>query len=333
MAKLSNAAFGRRLKVTIYTLEQSNNNAIVFESNLLKGKYGLKITGTVNKYFAIQPPDATIDIYNLSAVEAANIMNMKYKKVGDNYVEQQLRIRVEAGYDYGYFGEIFDGQILKPTMLKPDANNTQLRLTCLNGANFVQAGGSLTSTFNDGINYYAVAKQIQENSGVDFRLELSDTLKDRSVDGSFVTGNTLFDTYQDLANENNCLFGFDNDTVTIKGWEEILNTDKEVIVLNKDTGLMGIPALSNDGITVQSVINPNYKVLKRIKLNNADISINQPDYLASRQIGAWLSSDGIYIIKQISYQFDTTTDVFCANLTCVASNYFEYVSKYNRGGV
>lgn len=328
--KMENVAFGRKVRVTIYTPENIENNAVVFESNLVKGKYGLKISGTINKYFAIQPPDATIDIYNLSNVQAANIMNMKYKKVGNDYVEQQLRVKVEAGYEFGYFGEIFDGQILKPTMIKPDPNNTQLRLTCLNGANFVQAGGSLTSTFNDGVNYYSVARQIKENSNVDFKLELSETLRNRTVDGSFVAGATLYDTYQDIANENNLLFGFDNDTVQLRDWTDALNNQTEAFELNSETGLMGIPSLTTDGVTVQSVLNPNYKVLTRIKLNNADISINQPDYLASRQIGAWLSSDGLYIIKQVTHQFDTTTGAFCTNLSCVANNYFEYITRYNR---
>lgn len=322
MKKTGNMAFGRKTKITIYT---TDGFAQVFESNLLKDKRGLKIVGDIKKYYAVQPPEATIDIYNLSAVEAANILNMKYKKVGNNYVEQQLRIKVEAGYEYGYFGEIFDGEILKPTMIKPDANNTQLRLTCLDGANFVAAGGTLTTTFNDGINYYSVAEQIKNNSNVDFRLELSDTLKNRTVDGSFIMNGTLYDTFQALADDTNMVFSFKNQTLTLQTWEEMVNSQQDVYVLNSNTGLMGIPSLTNDGLTVQSVLNPNYDVLKRIKLNNADISINQPDYLANRELGAWLSSDGLYFIIELQHQFDTTTGTFCSNLKCVANNYFEYL--------
>lgn len=322
MKATTNMAFGRKTRVTIYTSEGYKQ---IFESNSVKNNRGLKIVGDIKKYYAVQPPEATIDIYNLSAVEAANILNMKYKKVGDKYVEQQLRIKVEAGYEYGYFGEIFDGEILKPTMIKPDPNNTQLRLTCLDGANFVAAGGTLTTTFNDGINYYSVAEQIKNNSDIDFRLELSDTLKDRTVDGSFLVNGTLYDTFQELANEADVTFSFKNQTLTLQTWEEMVNSQQDVFVLNSDTGLMGIPALTNDGLTVQSVLNPNYDVLKRIKLNNADISINQPDYLANRELGAWLSSDGLYFIIELQHQFDTTTGTFCSNLKCVANNYFEYL--------
>lgn len=322
MKATTNMAFGRKTRVTIYTSEGYKQ---IFESNSVKNNRGLKIVGDIKKYYAIQPPEATIDIYNLSAIEAGNILNMKYKKVGNKYVEQQLRIKVEAGYEYGYFGEIFDGEILKPTMIKPDPNNTQLRLTCLDGANFVAAGGTLTTTFNDGINYYSVAEQIKNNSNIDFRLELSDTLKDRTVDGSFLVNGTLYDTFQELANEADVTFSFKNQTLTLQTWEEMVNSQQDVFVLNSDTGLMGIPALTNDGLTVQSVLNPNYDVLKRIKLNNADISINQPDYLANRELGAWLSSDGLYFIIELQHQFDTTTGTFCSNLKCVANNYFEYL--------
>ena len=324
--KLTNVAFGRKVKVTIYT---NDGYSVMFESNHTKDKYGLRITGDIKKYFAIQPPEATISIYNLSNVEAADVMNMKYKKVGNQFVEQQLRVKVEAGYEYGYFGTIFDGEVLKPNMLKPDPNNTQLRLTCIDGANFVSAGNTLTMTFNEGVNYYSVAEQIKNNSNVDYRLEMGEVLKNRTVDGSFVVDGTLYDTMLTLSEETNTIFTFKDGTASLKTWNEMINGSTEAYVLNKDTGLMGIPALTNDGLTVQSVLNPNYDVLKRIKLNNADISIDQPDYLANRQIGAWLSSDGLYFIIELQHQFDSTTGGFCTNLKCVANNYFEKLGLYN----
>lgn len=193
MAVLSNSAFGRRVKVTIYTYD--NLEGYVFESSFAQGLRGLKISGEVKQYFVAQPPEATVNIYNLSAIEAANIMNLKYKIVEDTTVECQLRIKIEAGYDYGYFGEIFDGEVLKPNMMKPDAVNTILRLTCIDGAGFYSAGSTLTQTFQDGMNYYSVAQQIQSNSDVDYDIVLSDTLKNITVDGSFVTSNTDYLTF------------------------------------------------------------------------------------------------------------------------------------------
>lgn len=324
--KLTNSAFGRRVKVTIYT---QDGYSIIFDTSLIENKRSLRISGVVKKYFAFQPPEATVNIYNLSPIEVGNILNLKYKKVGNNYVEQQLRIKIEAGYIYGYFDTIFDGEILKPNMMRPDPNNTQLRLTCLDGANFCAAGGSITQTFNDGINYYSVAEQIRKNSNIDYRLELSPTLANRTVDGSFVCDGTLLSTYEKLAESSgdDVVFSYNDGTAYLQTLEEMINKPQEAFVLNSQTGLMGIPALTNDGITIQSVLNPKIKILSRLKVNNAEISIDQPEYLANRQIGAWLNADGLYLVNEMEHQFDTVNGAFCTNCKCWSNDYYDYIKK------
>lgn len=316
----NNSAFGRKVKVTIYVPDGSWSQ--VFETDHLKGKQGLKITGTITKYFAVQPPQATIDIYNLSNVEAGNIMSMRFAKVGEQYVEQPLCIKVEAGYSKGYFGEIFNGQILKPNMMRPDANNRVLRLTCIDGAEFYSASSGLTQTFNDGMNFYAIAQQIKENSNIDYSIELSPALQNTKVDGSFVGENTLSDTYQSIAEETGMIFSFKDGKAKLQSWSEMINSVQKSYELSSETGLIGIPALSTDGIAVQSVLNPNLDVLGLIKLNNAEISIQQPDFLTNRTLGAWLASDGLYRIIELTHNFDTTTGTFSTTCRCLARNYY-----------
>lgn len=326
MSRTTNIAFGRKVKVVIYT--DANNSQFVFESDLMNGKRGLKITGTIKKYFAIQPPEATIDIYNLSPIEAANILSIRTKKVANSekYVDYPLYVKVLAGYSNGYFGEIFNGQILKPTMVKPDANNTILRLTCIDGANFISAGSALTQTFNDGINFYDVAKQVASGSKVPINVYVSDTLKNYKVDGSFVTSNTTYQTLESIASETGVVFSFKDGSAYLQTLSELMNMKQEAFVLNSKTGLMGFPSLAIDGITVQSVLNPKLDVLGLIKLDNSDISIEQPDFLANREIGAWLSTDGLYRIITLIHQFDTTTGAFTTNCKCLARNYYNILT-------
>lgn len=320
-------AFGRKIRLTIYTPENTTE-AYVFESNLMEGKRGFKISGTVNKYFSTQPADATIEIYNLSPVECANILALRSKKVGDQWVERILRVRVEAGYNKGYFGTIFDGQILKPTMVKPDPNNTILRLTCLNAISLISAGTILTQTFNDGINYYSVAKQIIKENGLGDQIELSEELKKYNVDGSFVAEGTARDAFTNLAtNTTGTIVQFDNDTMALKTWNDIYNKPFEAIVLNSQTGLMGFPALGTDGVTFQSVLNPNINIFSVVKIDNSIISINQPEYLANREVGAWLSSDGLYGVIKVRHDFDTTNGNFCTTAVCLARDYYKYYGE------
>lgn len=329
---MNNVAFGRKVRVTIYPANTNGQqtNGYVFESDLMNGKRGLKISGTITKYFAIQPPQATIDIYNLSPVESANILALRMKKVGNDYVEVPLMIKIEAGYSKGYFGEIFKGQILKPNMVKPDANNTILRLTCLNAAGFIATGSLLTQTFNDGINYYTVAKQVLSNSNLGqdkLNAYISDTLKNYKVDGSFVTSTTPYLTLKELCDSiGDVTFTITDDGLYLQSIDELLNKQQDAIVLNYETGLIGFPSLSTDGMTVQSVLNPNIKPLSIIKLDNSVVSINQPDFLENRKMGAWLSSDGLYRVIEVSHQFDTTTGSFVSNCKCLARNYYNILN-------
>lgn len=350
-------AFGRKVRVTIYspvikllsderpsnpigafiydalkpidkTISSSQiKNSYVFESDITQGKRGLKIVGTVTKYFATQPPEATVDIYNLSANDVANILALRMVKIGNQYVEKPLRIKIEAGYTQGYFAEIFDGQIVKPNMMRPDANNTVLRLVCINGAEFMAAGSALTQTFNDGVNFYEIAQKVANNSNLP--IYISDKLKDYKVDGEFVTSVTDYDTLTQISEETGVVFSYYDSTAYFNTYDNILdifkNKQQDAIVLNSKTGLVNFPQLTNDGITVQSVLNPKLNVFGLIKLNNGDISIDQPAYLSEREIGAWLSGDGLYIITQVTHQFDTTTSTFTSTCKCLARDYITYL--------
>ena len=325
---MPNIVFGRRVRVTIYVADDAPQSAYVFENNLIEGKRGFRITGKVSKYFAIQPPEATVDIYNLSPIEMANIMSARYVKNGNQFSERELRIKIEAGYNNSLFGTIFDGQILKPNMVRPDANNTILRLTCIDGSNFIAAGSSLTQTFNDGMNFYAVAQQIHDNSDVDYSLVLSDSLKNIRVDGSFVSSNGDYSSLRNIAEETDCVFSYRNGTAYIQTLREMLESEQDAFVLNSNTGLIGIPMLNDDGVSIQSVLNPNYDILKIVQINNAEISINQPEYLNNRELGAWLSSDGLYRIIELTHNFDTTTGAFTSDMRCLARDYYNILEDY-----
>lgn len=318
---MANLAFGRRLKVTIYSPDlNSETDAVVIESNLMEGKRGLKIEGSATSYFAIQPPEAVVNIYNLSPLEVANILSLRMKKVGNKFVERPLRIRIEAGYRNSLFGVIFDGQILKPNMVKPDPNNTILRLTCIDGADFVAAGSALTQTFNDGVNYYDVAQQVIKQGNPNVNVYVSEELKNYKVDGSFVSKTSGHATFEAIAEDTGVIYSFRGGKAYLESLEKMMNRQQDAFVLNYQTGLIGFPSLSTDGITVQSVLNPNLEILGLIRLNNADITIDQPDYLANREIGAWLSEDGLYRIIEMTHQFDTTTGAFTSNCKCLARN-------------
>ncbi len=102
----------------------------------------------------------------------------------------------------------------------------------------------------------------------------------------------------------------------------------QVVVLNGQTGLIGRPEQTVDGIRARCLINPTISVGARVQIDND--AINQTvrkdansapvpyDQWAALQFLANTSMDGIYRVYVIEYQGDTRGQEFYADLTLLA---------------
>lgn len=94
----------------------------------------------------------------------------------------------------------------------------------------------------------------------------------------------------------------------------------EAFLLTPDTGLIGIPTQSVDGIHVRALLNPCFRAGAQVKLQNSSILEAQinPAY-ADVTYNAPLDRDGAYKIYSVSHVGDTRgndyyTDMICAGL-------------------
>lgn len=91
----------------------------------------------------------------------------------------------------------------------------------------------------------------------------------------------------------------------------------EAVVLTHETGLIGTPEQTQDGITVRCLINPRLRIGGRIKLNNSSVKQAQSDLKAAAQRPAKLDNDGIYRILKVEFSGDTRGNDWYANMLCV----------------
>jgi len=90
------------------------------------------------------------------------------------------------------------------------------------------------------------------------------------------------------------------------------------VVLTAETGLVGRPEQTNEGIKVRALLNPTFRVGGRIKLDNASIN----EFKTDLRVGAFnraprLDEDGLYRILAVEFRGDTRGTDWCADLICV----------------
>lgn len=147
----------------------------------------------------------------------------------------------------------------------------------------------------------------------------------------------------------------------VDGQVQMVPEDKyihEAIVLNADTGLIGMPQQTmGGGVNVRCLINPNIRINGLIQLDqasvyratvgNSDIAQSlgrigtsvyngniESDTLPSKQQAASIATDGVYIVKAIDYTGDTRGQAWYMDLMCFArgARDLQSISTINRTG-
>lgn len=92
----------------------------------------------------------------------------------------------------------------------------------------------------------------------------------------------------------------------------------EAVVLTAETGLVGQPEQTNEGIKVRALINPRFRVGGRIKLDNESIKKYRTDLkYSAANLAPRLDEDGLYRILAIDWTGDTHGQEWYADLICV----------------
>lgn len=95
-----------------------------------------------------------------------------------------------------------------------------------------------------------------------------------------------------------------------------------VVVLNSDTGMVGMPSQTMGGIEVRCLINPEIKAGSKIKIDEASIQRQALTTNYSAQARQYLipdiASDGIYKVLGVVMSGDTRGTDWYQDLICLA---------------
>lgn len=272
----------------------------------------LRCTFQVSAMDLDAPPTALIRVFNLADSTAQQIQ------------KEFQSVTLQAGYETGNFGVIFTGTIIRvkkgrlsniDTFVDIMASN----LDIIHNFGFVntsiKSGSSAKDQLNaaqNAVNNSAVVKGLAgpDAQGLQYG-NLPDSL---GTGGVLPRGKVMFglarEKMTDVADTNGMVWSIGPDgKVNFHPLTGYL--PGEAVVINAQTGMVGVPVATTQGIEVSCLLNPQIKPGTRIKLNNKDIVTTTNNYQGAGypaysdfQFFANTSTDGTYVALVVEHEGD-----------------------------
>ena len=266
----------------------------------------LRIRFHVEQALVGKPGHAVITVNNMANDTAQRIQR------------EGAPVILQAGHE-GNAGLIFRGTAIQIRRGRESQTDTFLEITAIDGD----------------VAYMYATVNVSMAAGwthTDQLKELQKGMQAKGVDPGY-TG----ELYQNKAVRGKALFGAVRDHMhdfsVSTGTEWAINMGKmnvvpvggilpdEAFLLTPDTGLIGMPTQSVDGIHVRALLNPCFRAGAQVKLQNSSIVMAQinPAY-ADVTYNAPIDLDGAYKIYSVSHTGDTRGNDYYTDMICTGLN-------------
>lgn len=300
--------FGRACTLVVYGLTEEG-----LDLSELRIKFSIKQTTSMT------PNTADIRVYNVSHETALLIKNTYAPTFSAGFIgKNRGRVILQAGY-VGNFGVIFQGNIKQVIIGRENATDTYIDIIAGDGdraynfavVNKTLAAGSIQ------MNQVLAALEPMSKKGVDLgHVQLNSF--SRLPRAKVMYGNAT-NYLRNVGQATNQDWSIQNEKVTFIPLNSYL--PDQAVVLSSDTGMIGTPQQTNEGINVKCLINPLLKIGSRIKLNNDNILNLKIDLNAtatSVKVPSALTQDGVYYILVIEHIGDTRGVEWYSNLVTLS---------------
>lgn len=276
------------------------------------------------------PNSADIRVYNLSDQTADSIRQTLP-------TPEFTRVVIQAGYE-GNYGVIFDGEIKQVRRGRESPTDTYLDITAADG----------DSAYNFAISAVSIAAGTPQTDQIGAVLQgmaqygiskgyLPELKGNPLPRGKAVFGMTR-DELRKLAKNTSTSWSIQDGKVNFVPLTAYM--PGEIPVLTSQTGVIGLPEQTQDGIKIRCLLNPNIKIGQVVQLDNASIqryrynlALNQQAQNLMTEQGNKLNNDGYYYVMVADHSGDTRGNPWFTDLLCLAVDATVPVSYINRQGV
>lgn len=271
------------------------------------------------RYTMIQTPNAAEIIVTNAREETAQLIRKEGQKV-----------TLTAGYRDGH-AIIFTGNIIQKRVGRENPVDTYLAIVGQDSDrayNFATISKTLAagSTFKDQVDAVLEAmKPYGVTKGF-----ISD-LGSQKMPGPRVLFGMARDVMREIATSTGTAWTLENGKLDVVKTNETKPGD--VIVLNSQTGMIGRPVQTFDGVIARMLLNTRVKPSTRIKIDEAsiDAAAFSADYLGSvgnNQLGSGIAADGLYKVVIVEHHGDTHGNAWYTEVVCHRADgegiYFNY---------
>lgn len=249
------------------------------------------------------PNHAEIRVYNLAEDTARRISG------------EFTKVVLQAGYE-GNFGLIFGGTIRQARRGRENGVDTFLDLLVSDGDkayNYAVVNSTLAAGATQADMAKAAMAPMQEHGVTPGYIpDLGGQALPRGVAMYGMARSYLRDT----ADTTDTSWSIQDGKVQMiprQGW-----LPGDALELTAETGLVGMPEQTEQGIKVRCLLNPRLRVGSRIKLNNESIQRIKSDLrIGAFQKAPRINSDGLYRVLAVEFKGDTRGQDWYADSICV----------------
>lgn len=216
---------------------------------------GLATTVDVDKAGLPEKNTARITIYNMKMQDMEQLTFLAFRPLQ----KRKNKIMVEAGDLGEKLGLVFKGDI---TSAFPDFNSAPdvpFQIEAMTAGWAFQIADSPTS-INGEQDVATLMEQFAKEAGFGFvNNSVTATVKNTTFTGSPVS------KAQQLAQEVNIELLIDDETYTIQNWD---TPRGDAVLLGADSGMIGYPTFTQDGVSARSFYNPKLRLGGQVKIQS-----------------------------------------------------------------
>ena len=245
----------------------------------------------------------TLVIYNMNVATEKEI------------ITEAFQIAIYGGYEQGQYGEIFTGDIVQVIRNRENGIDYRLEILAIRGYQELQMN-HVRSSVAANSDARAIVEQVCKGSEIPMKAgEVSDLLPKQPLPRGKILFGKPFKYLREIAMNNNAFFQLnDKKEVEVHAmYDEI--PENMCLTLTPESGLVGTPKYSDNGIIIKMLLDPRVKVRSMIKIDNSivqrqlmsiDTSMSgknnqQPQKLVFDQ-------DGEYEVLSVTHSGDTWGD-------------------------
>ncbi|KKL38626.1 hypothetical protein WR30_11245 [Burkholderia contaminans FFH2055] len=257
---------------------------------------------------------------NSARVRIFNIADDTAQRIAGEF----SRLVLQAGYQDGPFGVLFDGVIKQVRRGRYSPTETVVDVTAASGDawyNWAIVSTTLAagSTFTD---------HVQAATGTLPKYGLTTGYMPEFDVKPLPRGKVIFGMARDVL--RNAAMNLSADwSIQDTQFQMVPQNNYipgEALVLTAQTGMIGLPTQHQNGITIKCLLNPNARISGLVKIDNKSIQRAEYSLIVSKNAAesnlniqryGRLNNDGVYKILMAEHEGDTRDNPWYTTLTCI----------------